>query len=238
MSRSAPKIEVVCKQCKMPFKTWNYKLKSGRGKFCSKICLYESRKIKKPIRICKQCGKEFEARQELINYGREPKFCSQKCSHESQKKRIETSCSWCGTKIYERPSKINNVNDIFCSKDCYKKWSSHKMSGSNNHSWMGGISYEPYCILFNNEFKERVRTFFKHKCVECGKPQENKKLHVHHVNYHKDSCCDKNIIPLFVALCHQCHTATNFNREYWEKRFTKLINEKYGGKCYLPKVIA
>jgi len=28
--------------------------------------------------------------------------------------------------------------------------------GKNNPAWKGGVSFEPYCIQFNNEFKERV----------------------------------------------------------------------------------
>lgn len=111
--------------------------------------------------------------------------------------------------------------------------------GENNHNWQGGISYEPYCVLFNNEFRERVRAFFDYKCVECGKYEvdnDGRKLSVHHVNFDKGSCCNKNI-PLFVPLCTSCHgKTTHGNRDYWEERYTTLINEKYGGQCYLPKV--
>jgi len=105
------------------------------------------------------------------------------------------------------------------------------------HFWKGGISFEPYCPLFNREFKERVRKFFGYQCVECESPQNGRKLCVHHVNFNKESCCDKTI-PLFVPLCHSCHSKTNGKRNYWEQHFTKIINEQYGGQCYLPKVAA
>jgi len=107
--------------------------------------------------------------------------------------------------------------------------------GEKCNLWKGGISFEPYCPKFNNEFRERVRSFFSHKCVECGAPQNGVKLHVHHVNFNKKTCCD-NSIPLFVALCHSCHSKTGFNREYWQEHFTQIINEQYGGSCYLPKL--
>lgn len=113
-----------------------------------------------------------------------------------------------------------------------------KMCGSGNGRWLGGKSFEPYCVLFNKEFKERVREFFDHKCVECGKSEEeNGEKHcVHHVNYHKDACCNKDVKPLFVILCRSCHNKTNHgNREYWEERYTNLINTEYDGQCYLPK---
>ena len=39
----------------------------------------------------------------------------------------------------------------------------------------------------------------------------------------------------FVALCRSCHTITNGDREFWEDWYTEIINEFYGGQCYLPK---
>ena len=106
-----------------------------------------------------------------------------------------------------------------------------KHCGKDHPQWKGGISFEPYCPKFNKEFKERVRTFFDHKCVECGNPENGKHHSVHHVNFNKMSCCDTSI-PLFVTLCHNCHTKTNYHREYWEQHFTDMINIYYGGKCY------
>jgi hypothetical protein len=112
---------------------------------------------------------------------------------------------------------------------------SNAQKGEKAHAWRGGISFEPYCPKFTKEFKERVRDFFGYKCVICGHIWQEPELAmaVHHVNYHKDSCCNDNIKPLFVPLCHQpCHTKTNHNREMWEEFFTDVINLEYGGKCY------
>lgn len=105
--------------------------------------------------------------------------------------------------------------------------------GEKAPAWKGGISFEPYCIKFNNEFKEKVRIFFDRKCYVCGKNEiENKaKLCVHHVAYNKDTCCD-NSEPLFVPLCRGCHAKTNINRKEWEEFF--MISLKYltNGKCF------
>jgi len=108
--------------------------------------------------------------------------------------------------------------------------------GERNPAWLGGVSFEPYCVKFNKEFKERVREFFGRQCVECGAPENGVRLCVHHVNFRKDSCCAEGVVPLFVPLCPSCHAKTNYNRDYWEIRFTALINEQHGGRCYLPKV--
>ena len=109
------------------------------------------------------------------------------------------------------------------------------MSGENSKFWKGGISFEPYCIKFNKEFKERVRAFFDYKCVECGNLEKNNhKLCVHHVIYDKDACCNDSE-RLFVPLCRSCHPKTNCNREYWQDKYTRLIKEEYDGKCYFTK---
>jgi hypothetical protein len=112
---------------------------------------------------------------------------------------------------------------------------SEKKRGENHWNWRGGISFGRYCEKFNYEFKERVRDFFGRRCAECGAPETEHTLHVHHVNYRKDACCADDAVPLFVPLCHACHMKTNYNREFWEARYTALINDVYGGQCYLPK---
>lgn len=106
----------------------------------------------------------------------------------------------------------------------------------NHPRWRGGISFEPYCEKFKPEFKERVREFFGRVCVECGTPENGRKLDVHHVNFDKSSCCS-DVEPLFVALCRRCHVKTNGDREHWEQHFTELIMTKFNGQCYLSKVI-
>jgi hypothetical protein len=108
--------------------------------------------------------------------------------------------------------------------------------GEKCSRWKGGISFEPYCPKFNQEFKKRVRHFFGNTCVMCGKTEEelNERLCVHHVNYDKMVCCN-GTKPLFVSLCRKCHTSTNHNRDYWHGVFINIIESKYGGHCYLPK---
>lgn len=109
-------------------------------------------------------------------------------------------------------------------------------TGDKSNNWKGGISFEPYCIKFNGEFKERCRAWYDYTCVECGTPQWvlGRKLDVHHVNYDKGICCN-NKKPLFVALCGDCNKRANGDREYWEQHFTEMIEGYYGGKCYFTK---
>jgi len=108
--------------------------------------------------------------------------------------------------------------------------------GEKSHNWKGGISFEPYCPKFTKEFKERVRAYFGHRCVECGKTQGQNgiSLSIHHVTFDKKTCCNQSI-PLFVPLCINCHTKSNHNRIFWQYWFTEMINHLYGGKCYFTK---
>jgi len=117
---------------------------------------------------------------------------------------------------------------------CWLQSRSDATQSEKNPAWKGGISFEPYCQKFNDEFKERVRAFFGYQCVECLTPQNGRKLHVHHINYDKMVCCN-DVQPLFVALCNSHNVKTNHNRPYWEQHFTEIINTYYEGKCYFTK---
>jgi hypothetical protein len=151
--------------------------------------------------------------------------CGQVVSQEHREK-LRIRFSGTGSSTYGKPRSEETRRKL---KEAAKKQFENP---ETHYNWQGGISFEPYCSLFNREFKERVRTFFGHQCVECGTPQSKKKLIVHHVNFNKKTCCDETI-PLFVSLCRSCHTKTNFNRKYWEQHFTEIINIYYQGRCYL-----
>lgn len=117
-----------------------------------------------------------------------------------------------------------------------KKLMSESRRGEKCSAWRGGISFLPYCSKFDEKFKERVRAFFGRICVECQRTEKEngQKLTVHHVNYDKMMCCN-DTKPLFVAVCRNCNSTANGDREYWEEHYTKIINEKYGGKCYFTE---
>lgn len=125
------------------------------------------------------------------------------------------------------------LTGIIESEETCRKLSEFQ-TGEKNHNWRGGISFEPYCPLFNFEFKERVRAFFEYTCKLCGHvwQQGERRLSVHHVNYDKMVCCD-NVSPLFVPICSKCHPRTNNNREYWEDIFTNMIMLEHDGECYI-----
>ncbi len=106
--------------------------------------------------------------------------------------------------------------------------------GPESNLWKGGISFEPYCPKFNNNLKERVRSFFGYGCLMCGKTTEennNINLCVHHVEYDKNACCHGKPVH-FASLCHRCHSKTNYERERWEAMLHRIIDEIYDGRSY------
>lgn len=105
--------------------------------------------------------------------------------------------------------------------------------------WYGNVRYDdnPYCEKWTANLRERCRAYFGYICFECNKTQEEirRKLNVHHVHYNKKTCCDGSPHDL-VPLCPECHTKTNFNRDYWEDHFTeKLYDMNPNGKCFFTK---
>lgn len=252
-------IEQICQECGKQFFAKPSQIKEGNGKFCSRACFgkYHSKitlgennpnwKGGEVTRTCDICGKNFEVRPAIARYGL-GKYCSKEClgtansrfrSGENSthwKGKIIRICSECGKKFEKFPSTIEYGSGIYCSIECKGKAQKRILTGDKNPHWLGGKSFEPYCPKFTLEFKERVRAWFNYTCIECGTPQlcQKTKLHVHHVNFNKNSCCD-DTIPLFVPLCTSCHSRTGRNREFWNTHFTELINTFYCGKCYYSK---
>lgn len=115
-------------------------------------------------------------------------------------------------------------------------WSSMR-SGEDNPQWRGGISFEPYCPKFNDEFKRRVRAFFDYRCIMCGKHEQEiwEKLSVHHIEYNKSACCDG--LPVqFAGLCRKHHSMTSHgDRQRWEDLLHRVIDEVYDGRSYFTK---
>ena len=187
--------------------------------------------MSKVKRVCPICGKVFYTHPCKIKKGWGI-YCSKKCMGIGNTIEIEKTCPVCGKVFYTKPGYIKSGKGIYCSPECR----GIAQRGENSPNWKGGLSFEPYCILFNNEFKERVRAFFDNKCAVCGKTKEEngRSLCIHHVNYDKKTCCNDSE-RLFVPLCMSCHSKTNRNRKQWEEYFKDLIKNKYGGKCYYTK---
>lgn len=95
---------------------------------------------------------------------------------------------------------------------------SGRSKGKNNAQWKGGISKNPYDSELTKFNKYLIFKRDKFTCKECLK-YPVKKITVHHIDYNKTNSKKDNLI----TLCHSCNCKANFNRDYWKKRFNKLL---------------
>ena len=150
------KIEKVCGVCGNTFSVKAYKVKNGRGRYCSRSCSAKDRVFpprKSPYVLkervectCQTCGKAFHLLGSAVRNG-EGKFCSRKCfgkssslhrigenSNNWQGKTITKKCEYCDVAFaaYE----ANHTK--FCSKACASMWSSVFHRGDKCYQWRGG----------------------------------------------------------------------------------------------------
>ncbi|MBY8999051.1 MAG: hypothetical protein KGD60_15095 [Candidatus Thorarchaeota archaeon] len=135
-------------------------------------------------------------------------------------------------KLYESPTK----NPMFgkkhspearakMSETSKKRWQDpefrEKMSGRKAVNWQGGISFEPYCPLFNHYKKEEIRNRDGRRCHLCGKSEilNGRRLAVHHIDGSKTQGCRGEKWYL-CALCVSC----NSRHDTVEKEFLIVSN--------------
>lgn len=218
-----------CSYCGKEFICPNDRLRKANNVFCSQKCngLFNQ---KREIVKCSQCGKEISlCPSQIALY--EKKFCSGRCYGDWRSENLIGEncvfwkggppikiCSVCGKEFIAK-LQTKEANESACSKECRSKLFSRKYSLEGNPNWRGGSSFEPYPTDFNSELKLRIRERDSFICQECGEPEDGKSLHVHHIDYDKMNCEERNLI----TLCEICHTKTNFNREYWQTHFMEKL---------------
>lgn len=112
-----------------------------------------------------------------------------------------------------------------------------KMRGDKNPNWNGGSSFYPYCPLFNDEYRNRIRIDFGNKCLLCERTNEEnlvrfgRALNVHHIHYDKEVGCNGHGMEC-VPLCFPHHNKTNpiKYREWWVAYFEQHLWNIFGWK--------
>ncbi len=163
-----------------------------------------------------QCGKEI-TRQTII-YGK--KRCKS-CANKNRKYTKETcnKMKKASIKRWKDLEERNKQSKRFKGKYPTKE-TKQKMSLIHGGT---GIPYENagYTKEFTQNLKESIRKRDNYICQLCGMTEEEhitilgQVLHIHHIDYTRENCNPNNLI----TVCKQCHTRTNFNRNYWTKYF-------------------
>ena len=188
-------------------------------------------------RNCDNCGKYYE--------GRGKQYCSSKCCCEIVSPFVKGHTyrhnNYTGPKnpwnkglklpkIKKEQSKGFQIRKCKnCNKNFETMWKKEQIFCSNscansmqyNSSWLGGISFEPYGLEFNNELKEQIRIRDNYTCQECNYTQKQlkRKLTVHHIDFVKQNNNPNNLI----SLCLSCHAKTNFNRSKWIEYYQEMV---------------
>ncbi len=139
-----------------------------------------------------------------------------KCWKNFKGGMVDVVCPECNKiRIYSSGMKLK-------TNYCIKCYGIKCFSGVNNTFWKGGKSFEPYSAQWTDKLKWKIRERDNYLCQLC-KQMTNEEhliiydvsLDVHHKDYDKKNCSENNLI----SLCRQCHSRTNYNREYWREYF-------------------
>lgn len=221
------RITRVCKVCKKSFNALVCRIENGGGIFCSVSCRQKDwtpplnsgfrKGHKHSVEVINKITKKLTGRKQSV----ETKTKRGESLKKAWKNRldykglIERTCQVCN-KLFRVPHYVVDKGiGKYCSNKC--NYISKNSSGKNHPNWLGGLSFEPYGIEFNNKLKQQIRDRDKHTCQECGFNEEklDRKLSIHHIDYNKKNNNQNNLI----SLCRSCHMQTNFKREDWTNYF-------------------
>lgn len=120
----------------------------------------------------------------------------------------------------ETKKKLSDINTgKHLTEETKEKLRQYTREKSSN--WKGGISKLPYCEKWTEELREDVRNRDGHICQLCNLDENSRKHPVHHIHYLKEDC-----YPDLITLCSSCNTKVNFNRDYYEKLFMNMLNDR------------
>ena len=222
-------MEKICQFCKKEFIKLYFRSKKSwkEAKYCSVQCYWKSLEGGKHTEEHKgKIGLKSKGRKHSLEARIRIGIASKgrKWSEES-KERLRFSgikkgkSAWNKDKHYKlsEEAKENIIKAIIKRNGFFQK-------GELSLSWLGGKSFEPYGVEFNNQLRKQIRQRDNYECQECKIPksQLNYKLNVHHIDYNKRNNNPDNLI----SLCRSCHSQTNFIRKDWVNYFkNKLIYE-------------
>lgn len=171
---------------------------------------------RRETRKCCECKTEF-----VVKPSCSRRTCSRKCAHEirtrgsrnTQSRKVSLCCKQCGKVRLVSPSYSGRK---FCSIACRSAFN----TGSNNHSWKGGITAEHAKFFSSAEWGvacSHVWARERGKCQRCV-IHSKRGHHVHHIKpwskFRELGLCHENLALLCVE-CH-CfvHSRRNKNKEF------------------------
>lgn len=169
-----------CNVCAKQFVTKKSRVKNGRGKYCSKVCYYDSKKGTTGFWSGKKRDTPWMIGENNYNW---------KGGIEAQHERAFSDCLDCGDKLGAKSSKR-------CVK-CAALQRSPDISGENHWNWKGGVRNTKeymahYARLAKQRRRKAVGTYsfkewetllkkYNHMCLCCKQQEPFVKLTADHV---------------------------------------------------------
>jgi endogenous inhibitor of DNA gyrase (YacG/DUF329 family) len=201
------KVELVCDYCGKKFLRYPSNAGKSKNVFCSRECHEAYIKVEKEVRVCKQCGKEFEVyKSALEKSNASGNFCGRECYNKYQEtlvgeksvsyKRMRVNCPNCGKELYVVPSRIRKYKNTFCSIKCRSEYMKEYVGGEKNANWKGGAS------RYRGDFEDvKKRHFYGiQHCAICG---TSKKINIHHIIPYR--LTHDNSVENLIPLCRRHH---------------------------------
>lgn len=185
----------------------------------------------KDVRVetnCPVCGKKVVKPKSSIKEEQQAIYCSQKCAYKGRGKytkrkvkdgyntnrtKITKICDFCEDKFIVNKT---NSDQKYCSRKCFEKSHSERMSGESNPSYIDGRSKKKRSYR-GEDWKEQRKKCYKrddYTCQKCNRKcvgrrdlNENNSdllIQCHHVTPYSEGGSNK--LSNLITLCVKCHT--------------------------------
>lgn len=178
-----------CHQCGAVFRSYLSRQKTGKGKFCSRLCAHKHRT--KRVK-CLFCGFEWDHPKSQKG----DKYCSMKCRVLATNKKV--ICGTCGKLFLTWISRGNSGRGKYCSSACYWKslgiepelLSQHKREACRKYrrehpEWCAEVKHRRRARESRGHFSANdwrsIKERQDYKCAICGKREPEIKLTVDHI---------------------------------------------------------
>ena len=186
--------------------------RSNEGRFCSKECFDNTRRVEIN---CAACGSAFK----VYRAHAHRKYCSTACAGVAPVEWLTIPCDMCGKDVKMLPSHRRRRKSVCCSRDCTAALQAErrKAAGFTMKSRLGRREWQ--------RVRESVLDRDGRRCVLCSKA--GVRLNVHHVVRWRLTQDDSE--GNLVTLCAVCHSLEYSDEEGLQRRLAARYEASVAG---------
>ena len=218
-------IMLICKICDKEFLRPKSNLnQEKRGQYCSKVCRSKAHSLNMAGKGHPNYGKHASKKTRKKMRDNHADFKGINHPQYGKKRSRKTKQKISSARMNISLDKMGHFKDCQCFI-CKAKRGEFK--GKLHPCYIDGLSLTKYTKEFNAKLKLIILKRDNFRCSLCKTTNKKHKeiykgmsLTIHHIDYNKKNCKDKNLI----TLCVSCNFKVNYKRKYWKKYFRGLIN--------------